>query len=51
MPGKPRPTIEEIERIVAAEIAAAERDLADSKSMYLERTVASPGAASESLDG
>ena len=28
MPGKPRPTIEEIEQIVAAEIAAAERDLA-----------------------
>jgi EmrB/QacA subfamily drug resistance transporter len=28
MPGKPRPTIEEIEQMIAAEVAAAERDLA-----------------------
>jgi hypothetical protein len=28
MPGRKRPTIEEIEGIVAAEVAAAERDLA-----------------------
>ena len=59
MPGKPRPTIEEIEQIVAAEIAAAERDLAliarpqpspeqNSTPSYLERTVASPRTASES---
>jgi MFS family permease len=62
MPGKPRPTIEEIEEIVAREIAAAERDLAliarprpseeeNSTTSYLERTVASPGTAGESLDG
>jgi hypothetical protein len=62
MPGKRRPTIEEIEQLVAAEIAAAERDLAliarpqpipeqNSTPVYLERTVASPGTARESLDG
>ena len=62
MPGKPRPTIEEIEEIVAREIAAAERDLAliarprpseeeNSTTSYLERTVASPGTVGESLDG
>jgi hypothetical protein len=62
MPGKRRPTIEEIEEIVAMEIAAAERDLAmtarprssleeNSTPIYLERTVASPGSAAESLDG
>ena len=28
MPGRKRPTIEEIEELVAAEVAAAERDLA-----------------------
>ena len=58
MPGKPRPTIEEIDELIAREIAAAERELAmtarprpgaeeNSTSIYLERTVASPGGASE----
>jgi hypothetical protein len=62
MPGKPRPTIEEIEQLVAMEIAAAERELAmtaqarprpeeNSTSIYPERTVASPGGSIESLDG
>ena len=64
MPGKPRPTIEEIDQLIAMEIAAAERDLAmtarpqpgaeppsQSTSSYLERTVASPGLASEPGEG
>jgi hypothetical protein len=62
MPGKRRPTLEEIEEIVAREIAAAERDLAliarpqpspeqNSTSSDLERTVASPGGSTESIDG
>ena len=61
MPGKPRPTIEEIDQLIAREIAAAERDLAmtarprpsaqeNSTSRYLERTVASPGGSIESPD-
>jgi hypothetical protein len=62
MPGKPRPTIEEIDELIAMEIAAAERDLAmtarprpsaeeNSTSIYLERTVASPGPSGEPIDG
>ena len=62
MPGKQRPTLEEIEEIVAMEIAAAERDLAmtarprpsseeNSTPIYLERTVASPGPSGEPVDG
>jgi hypothetical protein len=62
MPGRPRPTIEEFDQLIAREIAAAERDLAmtarprpsaeeNSTSRYLERTVASPGGSIESLDG
>jgi hypothetical protein len=61
MPGKSRPTLEEIEEIVAMEIAAAERDLAmtarprpsseeNSTPIYLERTVASPGPSAEPVD-
>ena len=40
MPGKPRPTIEEIEELVAIEIAAAERDL---------RRSAAPGRAQRKI--
>jgi len=61
MPGKPRPTIEEIDALIASEIAAAEAELAltarpqavpeqNSTSTYLERSVTSPDGPAEPVD-
>jgi EmrB/QacA subfamily drug resistance transporter len=60
MPGKPRPSAEEMELLVALEIEAAERDLAvaapvgateNSNSSQMERSVASPVPSAEPVDG
>jgi MFS family permease len=60
MPGKPRPSAEEMEALIALEIEAAERDLAvaapvaaaeNSNSSQMERSVASPVRAAEPIDG
>ena len=51
MPGKPRPTIEEIDEIVAREIAAAERELAMTARPQPSPAVASPGTVVEPVDG
>jgi MFS family permease len=52
MPRKPRPSVEEMELLVALEIEAAERDLSvHSNSSQLERSVASPVPSAEPIDG
>ncbi len=60
MPGKPRPSAEEMELLIALEIEAAERDLAmasparargNSSSSQMERSVASPVPSAETIGG
>jgi Na+/melibiose symporter-like transporter len=58
MPGRPRPSVEDMDALVALEIEAAERDLSltaapaeKSSSLSMERAVASPGSPAEPIDG
>jgi hypothetical protein len=60
MPGKARPSAEEMEALIALEIEAAERDLAvaaparataNSNSSQMERSVASPVSAAPPSEG
>jgi EmrB/QacA subfamily drug resistance transporter len=58
MPGRPRPSVEDMDALVALEIEAAERDLSltaapaeKSNSLSMERAVASPGSPAEPVDG
>jgi hypothetical protein len=52
IPGRTRPSAEEMEALIALEIEAAERDLSlQSQASHLERSVASPVTAAEPIEG